>query len=450
MTSNSTPNKKIRIAIPIVLLLVASVVLFRIFVSGVSKESEPSNAALPQASTNKTLRIGVLLPLSGADADVGASSLAGLRVAESEIREQGGILGRDLKLHILDTRSDYDLSIEMALELMNRAKVSLVIGVLSEEATLAVAQLARDKKTPFIYYSDGPPKTCLENDQLKPSPYVWGFGSTQQMRVEPFLIQLAEMFREPEAQFTFYYLSSDKPVEDRLSRLVVGTAESLGFTTVGDVTVDARVRDHFQGIRTIFSHSPDVLFLTFSREGLSSFIPQAKKLGVKGEMKVAAIGSFNEEMLVSLGDTADGIHSTTHYLSEIDSPQNKNFLKLWEKVNSKGPSSPSAAAVYGGYSPLKIAAKAYAKAESIKADKFSKAMDHIELDGPQGRIVVSASNHLLVQPLYSVTAENGHFKLNEFLGDVSHPALESCAVVERVDEDEAATQRNYQRDRDGR
>ncbi len=443
-----TPRKKTRIAVAAALLLLVGFLAFRLLFSGPTEEKPDANTLPPPVAGKSYLNIGVLLPQTGPESDIGNSALAGLRVAEAELREQGDINNRELRLHILDTRSDDRLSVEMALELVNRAKVSLVIGVLSEEATLAVAEIARDKKVPFIYYSDGPPKTCQEKDPLKPSPYVWGFGSTQQMRIEPFLIQLAELFRQPESQFTFYYLSSDSPEEDRLSRLVVATAESLGFLTVGDVAVDARVRDHFRGIRTIFSHSPEILFLTFSREGLSSFVPQAKKLGVQGEMKVAAIASFNEETLRGLGSAADEIHTTTHYLSALDSESNKAFLERWKRVSAKGPETPTAAAVFGGYSPLMVAAKAYRKAESIKADSFSKAMNNLELKGPQGRIVVSASNHLLIQPLFSVVAENGQFTLNQFLGDVSHPALESCAVVDREAEEEMSDRSRSQRNRD--
>lgn len=54
--------------------------------------------------TDKTLKVGALLCLSGVCAETGSNSLRGLELAAEQINKSGGILGRQIVLNVEDTK----------------------------------------------------------------------------------------------------------------------------------------------------------------------------------------------------------------------------------------------------------------------------------------------------------------------------------------------------------
>jgi len=150
-----------------------------------NQKRETIESAKPARSV---ISVGVLAPLTGELKLYGENLERGARVAAAVINSQGGILGKELKLQVLDTRSSPSLTRELANELIQRAKVSLLIGTVSEEAALQAIDVATEHSTPFIYTGNGRVKTCRKNDLLKASEFVWGTGLTPQMKIEPFLI----------------------------------------------------------------------------------------------------------------------------------------------------------------------------------------------------------------------------------------------------------------------
>jgi len=245
---------------------------------------------------------------------------------------------------------------------------------------------------------------------------------------------LADALRKPERKFRIYYFGTDELNARRETDLVIDTAESLDFETVADEYVDARVRDLFQRIRKIFSTTPDLLFVTTSLEGTPNFMRQAAKIGIRAEMSVAGLNSFEAETISTIGDKANDVLTATRYSYLIDSEENKLFLAEWRKLYPN--SNPTATAAAGSYTALMVAHSAYEKAGSQDVKEFREAMKDLEINAPQGRVIVSGANNLLIQPLYAAKVKDGILESLEYLGDVSHPALDSC-IIEQPEEEQA-------------
>ncbi len=378
--------------------------------------------------------VGLLAPLQGDLAEYGKSIVRGATLAAKTINEDGGILGKKLRILTGDTRSSPTLAAELTNDFIRRAKVPLIVGTASEESALAASAAASKGKTPLIYLGNGYLKTCSEKDSRELDPYIFTTGLTEYMSVEPFLIYLADKLRPKEAAFRIYYFGTDDDDALKDNIYVQQTAESLTFKTVAEEIVDGRITDYFQKIRAIFKKDPDVLFVTTSRHASPGFLQQVAKLGVKAEMAVAGIKPFEKELIAPLGGAVDEFYTVSGYAEDIDTEQNKAFLETWEALYPND--EPSDIAIAGAYTALLLARAAFEKAGSTEIPAFLEAIKNLEVSAPQGRVSVNSHNNTLIKPLFATRFKNGRFVVDEYLGDVSHPALEACvrarkdAVVE--------------------
>ncbi len=102
----------------------------------------------PQGQSPK--KIGIILPLSGAAANLGDWVLRGAEIAKEEINSAGGIGGKPLEFVVEDDQCTGSAAITAFEKLVSVAGVPVVIGPLCNAASLPVATPARTKKIPFI------------------------------------------------------------------------------------------------------------------------------------------------------------------------------------------------------------------------------------------------------------------------------------------------------------
>jgi len=96
---------------------------------------------LAQAQSGK-IRVGLMLPYSGAFAPLGVAIENGVRMA---INEQGGKLGgREIEWFKVDDESDPSKGIENANKLVQRDKVDVLIGTVHSGVQMGIQIVARD------------------------------------------------------------------------------------------------------------------------------------------------------------------------------------------------------------------------------------------------------------------------------------------------------------------
>lgn len=364
--------------------------------------------------------LAMILPLQGEFADLGQSALKGAQLATEVINKQGGILGHKIELVVGDSRSSAELAAEITREFNNKG-YKIIIGGLNKEETLSI--IDNSKSQLIFYLSDATPLTCTREDALKVNPRIWGMGITPQMQIETFLISLSDKFRQPERAFDMYLYGNVG--QENIADQIKEVSQGLEFKVVGEDYVDLRINDLFQRVRKIFDFKPDLLMFFTEDLGTEKFIFHAHKLSLRTEMTVATINSIKQEKADKYGELSNGIWTTTTYSDEIKNDTNISFLKNWHE-HFKDNSRPTSTSIKS-YSTIMIIQEAMIKSGEAKIESLDKGLQDLELELPQGRISVASENHLLVQPLYLTQIDNGKFTKLELIGDVSHPALESCS-----------------------
>lgn len=101
-------------------------------------------------NSSKTIKIGHAASLTGDNSVFGQSENTGLKVAVEEVNKKGGILGKQIELISVDTRSDPAEAANAVRRLVDQEKVSFVIGPSQSGSTLAATPVVTAAKIPLI------------------------------------------------------------------------------------------------------------------------------------------------------------------------------------------------------------------------------------------------------------------------------------------------------------
>ncbi|OZI73816.1 ABC transporter substrate-binding protein [Bordetella genomosp. 2] len=115
-------------------------------------------AALPgrAGAAAEEIAVGVVLPLSGANAQFGINSRQGLELAADEINAAGGIKalgGARLKLIVADSTSQPTSAATVAQRLITQNRCVALIGAYASSLTLAVSEVTERRGIPLLTMS---------------------------------------------------------------------------------------------------------------------------------------------------------------------------------------------------------------------------------------------------------------------------------------------------------
>ena len=79
-------------------------------------------------SAQNTVKIGVILPLTGSQAAFGEALKNGYSIALDDINAKGGVLGKKVELDIYDDQSKPDQAVQGVAKLIDQDRVPLIMG----------------------------------------------------------------------------------------------------------------------------------------------------------------------------------------------------------------------------------------------------------------------------------------------------------------------------------
>src|SRR2546423_2200638 len=115
------------------------------------------------ASSNKPLVVGISLSASGDFSDPGAAAKRGYELWAQTVNAKGGILGRKVRLKIVDDASSPNQVVTNYQTLITRDKVDLVFGPFSTLLTGPAASVAHRYGYAFVEPAGGGPAGFQEH-----------------------------------------------------------------------------------------------------------------------------------------------------------------------------------------------------------------------------------------------------------------------------------------------
>ncbi|MBI4722894.1 MAG: ABC transporter substrate-binding protein [Candidatus Stahlbacteria bacterium] len=324
------------------------------------------------------VKIGVVVPLSGALSSYGDMCLKGIKLAAKQINENGGIKGRQVELIIEDTKENEDAT-RSAIEGFDKQGVVAVVGPLTTKAIVSIGEYADKMKLPVIT----PAATGVR--ATKNREWVWRVSFTD-------LSQGAKL-----ADFTTHQLKAKSVCillnpQDPYS---VGLSESFETEFAGDSgkvlfraifnTGDTAFKEQ---LKVIKGYNPDCIFVpAFYREA-GLIVRQARDMGIKQPF-IGGDGWDSQEFQKIIGDKRPGAnYYSTHFFYNYGGAEVQNFLQTYKTEYEEEPQTFSAL----GYDALMVIQECFRLTRRATREEFKDKIKEVVISGATGSIDFSKTH----------------------------------------------------------
>jgi len=370
-------QKKQKILIGVAAVVVAAIAAYIVF-------SRP-------AQQNDTIRIGATLPLTGEIASYGQKAKRGLEMAQEEINEKGGVLGKRIEIVFADDKNDKN----EALSNMNRFSTvdhfPVVFGSASSSVSLAIVPVANERHIILISPIASSMKLSTE-------------GGKYFFRTCPADDQQAEVLAKwvsgrgaKNVAIVYTNNSWGKPLADGFK----DKFEASG----GKVLLNEGVAENTDDFRTIIqklkglANLDAVVSPSYPKEG-GTFVRQTREMG----LSVTLFGGdpwSSPEFRNIAGNAADGVFYTVPLESKAS--EYADFAKKYEAKYGEQPDMNSAWA----YDAAMAIFKAISNAGSTDPDKIREALLRLSFSGVSGEVAFRANGDLATEAFAKKAIKNG-------------------------------------------
>ena len=229
------------------------------------------SAALAQAGSKGTIKVGVLLPLTGNTAWAGKTNRIAAAIAADEVNAQDLAGGYKIDLVFGDSQCEPRAAHDQAERLISQDKVQLLIGEWCSSASVAVAQVANDEKVPLLV-------NISTADQIAGDAGPYAFQSSMQNRYA----QQREAVRL-EKDFKFESVAIIVENNDfglTFRKNMVALMQKAGKKVVLDVTQDRNDTNWYATITRIPPAKPDLVIVSISAVQAANFVKQYAEAGI--------------------------------------------------------------------------------------------------------------------------------------------------------------------------
>jgi branched-chain amino acid transport system substrate-binding protein len=355
--------------------------------------------------SSEPIRVGVIADLTGPIAFVGRADAQVAKMVASDINKDGGLLGRKVKLTIVDSASDPGKAATVAQQLVTKDHVDVVIGgVLSNIRTAIEGVVAERGNTLYVQPNASEGGECGRN------VFVTGASPTQ--LVDP----LVQHFTEQGAK-TWYLVGSDYDAPRGFEPYLKKAIEAAGGKVVGSEFLPLTATNVAPTVNRILTAKPDVVEAIVIPPAITPFFQQLTDAGyVRNGGKLAG-PLYDDGTLTSVpAAQLEGLVSSLDYYQSLDDPFDRAFLERYNREFSAHAKAPYAATggVQAMHRAMLLWAAAVRNAGSTDTDAMREAMDHASIDeGPGGPASVVPGSHHVKINMYLGQAEGGRFVVKD-------------------------------------
>jgi branched-chain amino acid transport system substrate-binding protein len=307
----------------------------------------------------------------------------GMELARDEINAAGGVLGRPLELVIRDDNGTPGDGVRAAEELIARERVALLMGTFASNVGLAVADLARQRRVLFIAAEPLTDKIVWENGNA----YTFRLRASTYMQTAMLVPEAAKLGKKRWAIVYPNYEYGQTATATFRQQIAARQGSDVEF--VEQATPLGKIEPG-PVVQALIDAKPDAIFSSLFGPDLARFVREGQLRGLFKDRPVFNLLGGEPEYLDPLKDEAPvGWYVTGYPWSAIDTPEHTRFRTAYQAKFGDYPRLGSVV----GYSAVRTAAAAIAKAGSTDTQKMVEAMANLAVDTPFGTITYRALDH---------------------------------------------------------
>lgn len=291
-----------------------------------------------KAADQNVVKVGVFLPLTGDNAAGGELELRGIKLANQLHPE---VLGKKVELVVADNKSDKAEAASVAARLIEKDKVSVLLGSYGSSLSMAAGNIVKENKVPAVGTSCTNPQVTANNDYYFRACFIDPFQgkvmaeyahqngfkkvAIVQEVSNDYSVGLAKFFREE-----FVKLTGDENSIVDVANYQTGDKD---FTAI---------------LTNIKALNPDAVFAPGNFTESALLVKQARQLGIDAQFMGGDTWETQEFIDVG-GKDVEGVALSTAFDREKASTEEaKKFLDAYTKEYNGEPSALTAMA-YDAY-----------------------------------------------------------------------------------------------------
>jgi branched-chain amino acid transport system substrate-binding protein len=348
---------------------------------------------VPGISTQaaEPIRVGIIDTYSGPASTYCNDLLDGFKLAVDKINANGGVLGRPITFVTRDDKFKPTLGLSAAKELIMREKVDLLMGTINSAVALAVSDLAKNEKIPFLVtFSKSEKITGMTGHD-----YVFSMSENTQMAGRAAAVALSK-----KPFVTYWIAGDDYEYGHAIASAIWDHLKTLkpDVKLLGDYWWKVGELDFTHYITSILAAKPDAVIVATGGSGCIPFLKAARATGFNERVPFFMHTATELSTLKPLGlDAPEGVMgSSNYYFYYPDTQEQKAFVDEFRKTYDRYPSFGSLV----GWFTAQFIAKAYEKARKIDRQKFAEALPGISIDSPVGRLTIRAEDNQVMLPMF--------------------------------------------------
>ncbi|WP_435771337.1 amino acid ABC transporter substrate-binding protein [Nocardioides sp. SYSU DS0651] len=291
-----------------------------------------SSGSGDDSGSDDTITIGISLPLTGDFSEPGKGVERGYEAWAKYVNDNGGLLGKQVELKILDDQSNADRVASDYEKLINQDNVDLVFGPFSTRLVVPAAQVAQDYGFLFVEPAGAAPEVFEQGfDNL--------FYAAPAVADDHYdhLADYIESMPADQRPKTAAYAAMDDPFAQGTAYGLKDRLEEMGVRTLVDEVYPPNTTDFSSIAAKIKDSNADIIVGGTQYQDAVNLIIALQQLNYQPKMAAFSTAPTNPEFPEAIGEKTEGILSPTGYTPEADFPANQEFVDFYTELHGNPP-----------------------------------------------------------------------------------------------------------------
>jgi len=322
---------------------------------------------LSGVSASDTVKVGIVLPLTGAQAKFGEIEKNSFDLALEEINAAGGINGKKLELIMEDDTGRPEVGRSVVEKLITKDKVVMIGGGYSSSVTYAVAGVCQQNKMPFLVNTGS-----ADNITTSGWDYIYRLNPPVSHYADSVKTLLAEKIQPK----TVAILHENSLFGTKGAQSFIEICDEAGYKVVLKEGYEHGGIDFKPVLVQIKQLNPDIVYMVSYIMDASLLMKQAKELKLTPKMFIGGAAGFTlPEFAENSGVASEKVISATLWHQVLPFPGAMDYYKKYvAKFNT-----PTEYHGAEAYAACYVIADVLKRAKSFKNTDIKQALSETDM-----------------------------------------------------------------------
>jgi branched-chain amino acid transport system substrate-binding protein len=314
-----------------------------------------------------TIKVGIVLPLTGGEAKFGEIEKQSFELALAEINGAGGIKGKKLELVIEDDTGRPDVGRSVVEKLITKDKVVMIGGGYSSSVTYAVAGVCQQDRMPFLINTGSADKITEQG---------WDYVFRLNPPASKYSTSVEELLEQVIKPKTVVILHENSLFGTSSAKSFEAQCTKAGYKVLLKEGYEASGIDFKPVLTRVKELNPDIVYMVSYVMDAALLMKQSKELKITPKMFIGGGAGFTlPEFQQNAGVASEDVISATLWHQVLPFPGAMDYYKKFVAKYNKETEYHGAEAYAAAY----VIADVLKRAKSFKNEDIKKALSETNM-----------------------------------------------------------------------